>query len=154
MEWQIKIMSSQTNVLLVSGLLVLAAAILHVAILLGGPAWYEFFRAPPRIVMMARQGGLRAPISCLVIAAILLGFSCYAFSALGWIRELPLLKPGLDLIGAAFLLRGLLLIPLVAWQPAWLLKICNCPQIDAFQIVTSIICLFIGVGYVWGARSA
>ena len=72
----------------------LAGAILLVAILFGGPDWYALFGAPQGLVILARAGSRRAPISCLIIAAILLVFAAYAFSGAGIIRRLPSLRLG------------------------------------------------------------
>jgi len=147
-------MAPHNNSLLVlAGLLVFAAGVLHIAIMLGGVAWYEFFRAPLMITHLARVGSLRAPISCMVIACILFLFSSYAFSGAGHLRPLPWLKFGLAFIGVLFLARALLLIPLVAWQPVWLGKLCNCRRVDLFLVVTSIVSFIIGIGYVLGARA-
>ena len=131
-----------------------AGAILHVAILFGGPGWYAFFGAPEGLVAMARAGNLRAPISCLVIAAILALFAAYAFSGAGVIRRLPFLRPGSASIASMLLLRGVLFVPLILWRPSTLSGICSCRNVNAFIIVTSAICLAMGIGYALGASAA
>ena len=48
---------------------------------------------------------------CLVVAAVVAVFGCYALSAAGKIRRLPLLRTVLTAVTAIYLLRGLLVIP-------------------------------------------
>ena len=134
-----------------TGVVTLAGAILHVAILFGGPDWYALFGAPQGLVTLARAGSLRAPISCLVIAAILLVFAAYAFSGAGIIRRLPFLRLGLASIASVLLLRGVLFVPLIIWRPGVLTRICDCRRVDIFIIVTSVVCLALGAGFALGA---
>lgn len=134
-----------------AGVACLAGALLHVVIAMGGPDWYAFFGAPRGLVAMARAGNLRAPVSCVAIAAILGVFAAYAFSAAGMIRRLPWLRAGLVLIGAVLVLRGILFVPIVLWRPHLLAGICDCRVIDAFIVVSSAACLAVGAGFVAGA---
>lgn len=129
-------------------------ATLHIAILIGGPDWYAFFGAPKGIVEMARAGDPFAPVSCLVISTILLVFAAYAFSGAGIVRRLPLLHNVLALIASVLILRGVLFIPLIVWRPGALAGVCDCRQIDAFIVVTSVICLTMGMGYAIGTFHA
>jgi hypothetical protein len=125
--------------------------LLHIAIIFGGPEWYQFFGAPQGLVQMARDGQPRAAISCVAIASVLLTFSAYAFSGAGLIRRLPLLRPVLFLIGSGLLLRGILFVPLAVWYPRTVARICDCNGADTFAITTSAICLLVGLGYTAGA---
>ena len=131
-----------------------AGSALHIAIIFGGPDWYAFLGAPRGLVEMARVGNLRAPISCLVIAAFLALLAAYAFSGAGVIRRLPFLRLGLSSIAAVLILRGVLFIPLIVWSPSTLSGICDCRSVDTFIIVTSVLCLAMGVGYALGALAA
>jgi len=140
--------------LILSGTAASAGAKLHVAILLGGPGWYAFFGAPPGLVDMARAGNLRAPISCIVIATFLALLATYAFSGAGVIRHLPYLRTGLATIACVLILRGVVFVPLILWRPGTLAGICNCKSVDPFIIVTSVLCLVMGVGYALGALFA
>ena len=140
--------------LLLAGIAASAGALLHIAILFGGPDWYAFFGAPQGLVEMARAGNIRAPISCLVIAAFLSLLAAYAFSGAGVIRRLPFLRPGLASIAAVLILRGVLFVPLIVWRPGALSGVCDCPSVDTFIIVTSALCLAMGVGYALGALAA
>ncbi len=140
--------------LLLVGNVACAGAALHVAIIFGGPDWYAFFGAPRGLVEMARAGNVRAPISCMVIAAFLALLAAYAFSGAGVIRRLPLLRLGLACIAMVLILRGLLFIPLIVWRPGALSGICDCRDVDAFIIVTSALCFALGLGYALGAMAA
>jgi hypothetical protein len=112
-------------------------SVLHLAIAFGGPDWYAFFGAPQGLVDMARAGNVRAPLSCLVIAAFLALLAAYAFSGAGRIRRLPLLRLGLATIAAVLILRGVLFVPLILWRPDSLSRICDCRSVDAFILATS-----------------
>ena len=140
--------------LLLVGAAAAAGSALHIAIIFGGPDWYAFFGAPSGLVEMARSGNIRAPISCLVIAVFLAALSAYAFSAAGVIRRLSLLRLGLGLIAAVLILRGVVFVPLIVWLPGALSGICDCRSVDAFIIVTSGLCLAMGIGYALGAVAA
>jgi len=137
--------------LLLVGVAASAGAALHIAIMFGGPDWYALFGAPQGLVEMARAGNVRAPISCLVIAAFLALLAAYAFSGAGVIRRLPLLRLGLAAFAAVLILRGVLFVPLIVWRPGALSGICDCRNVDAFIIVTSALCLVLGVGFALGA---
>ena len=136
------------------GVAALAGAALHIAIIFGGPDWYAFFGAPRGLVEMARAGNIRAPISCFVIAVFLALLAAYAFSGASVIRRLPFLRLGLASIAAVLILRGVLFIPLIVWRPGALSGVCDCPSVDTFIIVTSALCLAMGVGYALGALAA
>lgn len=130
-----------------AGVACVAGALLHLAIALGGPEWYAFFGAPKGIVAMARAGNARAPISCVVIAGILSVFAAYAFSAVGMMRRLPFLRACVTFIAAIQILRGILFAPILLWRPHLLAGICDCRTIDLFIVISSLICLAIGVGF-------
>ena len=140
--------------LLLVGIAASAGAALHIAIMFGGPDWYAFFGAPQGLVAMARAGNIRAPISCLVIAAFLVLLAAYAFSGAGVTRRLPALRLGLASIAVVLILRGALFVPLILWRPGVLAGICNCRSVDTFIVVTSVLCLAMGVGYALGALAA
>jgi hypothetical protein len=128
-----------------------AGGLLHIAIIFGGPDWYQFFGAPKALVQMARDGQPRAALSCLAIASVLFACAAYAFSGAGRIRRLPLLSSVLLLIGGGLLLRGILFVPIAVWYPRSLARICDCHGADTFAVTTSAICLLVGLGYTFGA---
>ncbi|NNG22558.1 hypothetical protein [Telluria aromaticivorans] len=87
---------------------------IHLACIAGGPSWYAFFGAPPRIVASARDGTWLAPAGTAGIAVLMGMCAAYACSALGLIQRLPLLRPALAGIAAVCLARALVLVPF-AW---------------------------------------
>ena len=134
-----------------TGLIAIAGALLHIAIMFGGPDWYAFFGAPSGLVELARIGHPRAAISCMVIASFLFVLAAYAFSGANVIRRLPLLRPVLAMIGLVLIARGALFIPMILWRPDSLARICDCRSVDTFIVVTSVLCLAMGASYLFGA---
>ena len=131
--------------LIVAGLLSAAAALLHVGVILGGPAWYRFFGAGEGMARAAERGSVVPAVITLVIAAILAIWSAYAFSGAGLIPRLPLIRTGLVTISAIFLARGLMLFPTLLLKPA---------LIDAFTVWSSLIVLVYGMAYAVGTWRA
>jgi hypothetical protein len=124
----------------------------HLAIPVGGPAWYEFFGAPPALASMAQAGLARPALTCIAIAALLAAICAYAFSALGSLRPLPGLRSVLFVVGMGLTLRGAA-FPIVALQAPWQLgRVCGrCDGLNGFVLLTSALCLFIGMGFLVGA---
>lgn len=122
-----------------------AAALLHLAVIAGGPDWYRFFGAGEAMARMAERGSPRPALITLAIAALLATWSAYALSGAGRIRPLPLLRTGLVLISAIYLLRGLVLVPALAM---------NSFRVDAFLLWSSLIVLAYGVAYAVGTFRA
>ena len=133
--------------IILTGIIALIGALLHIAIMIGGPDWYAFFGAPEGLVQMARAGNLRAPISCLIIAGILFVFAAYAFSATGLIKRLPLQRTITGLIAIVLIMRGVIFIPMILWSPGSLSRICDCRSIDTFIVLTSLLCLAMVICY-------
>jgi hypothetical protein len=100
-----------------AGLLSAAAALLHLAIIVGGPDWYRFFGAGEGMARMAEQGSARPTLITLGIAAVLAIWAAYAFAGAGLLPRLPLLRTALVAITAVYLLRGLVILPLLAFRP-------------------------------------
>ena len=135
----------RNNWLVAGGLLSAAAALLHIAIIVGGPDWYRFFGAGERLARLAETGSPVPAFTTMGIAVVLSLWAAYAFSGAGIIGRLPLLRTALILISAVYLLRGLVLFP------ALLLK----PQlVDGFTVWSSIIVLVFGVAYALGTWAA
>ena len=119
----------------------MVAAILHLAVIIGGPDWYRFFGAGEDMARAA-EGGLWMPALLTTgIASILAIWSAYAFSGAGRIARLPLLRTGLVLISAIYMVRGLVIIPLHLWKPE---------ATDSFSIWSSLIVLVYGIAYTAG----
>ncbi|MBA3667557.1 MAG: hypothetical protein H0W65_07535 [Sphingomonas sp.] len=100
----------RSGLLVVGGGLSLAAAALHLACIAGGPAWYRFFGAGEGMARLAERGDWRPAAIAAAIAAMLALAAAYAFSGAGLIARLPLLRTGLVVISAIYLLRGLVVL--------------------------------------------
>lgn len=138
--------------LLASGLLCVAGAVLHLTIPLGGPAWYSLAGAPPGLIAMAQAKLARPVVSCIIIAGILGVFAAYAFSALGLVRRLPALRSVLGVVGLGLLVRAVWFPFLAVSNPLALGRFCGrCGSLNAFVVASSVLCMFIGVGFVLGA---
>ncbi|HEX8623590.1 MAG TPA: hypothetical protein VF782_00785 [Allosphingosinicella sp.] len=131
--------------LLAAALLSAIAAILHLAVIAGGPDWYRFFGAGEEMARMAERGSPVPALMTFGIAAALAAWSAYALSGAGQIRRLPLLRTGLVVISAIYLLRGLVLLPLLAVNPN---------LVDAFTLWSSLIVLVYGITYAVGTIRA
>jgi hypothetical protein len=129
------------NWLIAGGLLSAAAALLHLAVIVGGPDWYRFFGAGEGMARAAERGAWTPAVITVGIAAILGIWSAYAFSGAGLIPRLPLLRTGLVTISLIYLARGLILFPILVLKPA---------LINAFTVWSSLIVLAYGVAYAVG----
>ena len=127
--------------LIAAALLSAAAAILHLAVIAGGPDWYRFFGAGEEMARMAERGSPVPALVTLAIATVLAAWSAYALSAAGKIRRLPLIRTALVAITAIYLLRGLVLVPVLALSPG---------QVDAFTLWSSLIVLVYAITYAVG----
>lgn len=119
------------------------AAALHVAVIIGGPDWYRFFGAGEPMARAAERGSMMPHLLTMGIVAILSIWGLYALSGAGKFRRLPLLRTGLVVISAIYLLRGLVIIPAFA---------INGSNIEPFAIWSSTIVLIYGVAYGLGTR--
>lgn len=131
--------------LIVGGWLSVAAALLHIACIFGGPDWYRFFGAGEGMARAAARGDLRPTLITLAIGAVLLIWAAYAFSGAGSLPRLPLLRTGLIVITAIYLLRGLFFVPLHLWRPQ---------HSDSFAIWSSLIVFVYGAVYAVGTFKA
>jgi hypothetical protein len=134
---------TQTIWIYLAGIIALIGVVIHIAAVFGGASWYAYFGAPRSVVQSARDGTWLAPVSALVIASLMAICAAYAFSALGVIRRLPLLRTGLAGMAIVCLLRALVLWPLMINHPA--LR-------NTFEIVAAIVWGLAGVGFVFGFR--
>jgi hypothetical protein len=121
--------------LVVAGGASLVAALLHLAIIAGGPAWYRFFGAGEGMARAAEKGRWRPALITLAIALVLGAWAAYAFAGAGLFDGLPLVRPALCALTAVYLLRGAVIVPalLMPRGPA-----------TGFAIWSSAICLAIG----------
>jgi hypothetical protein len=135
-------MSAPLNVwLMVAAALSAIAALLHVAIVFGGAAWYRFFGAGERFARAAERGELWQHALTLGIAAVLAAWAALALSAAGAIGRLPLLGWALVIITSIYLLRGLVLLPMLVLART---------TVTPFVVWSSLICLGYGVVHAVG----
>jgi hypothetical protein len=99
--------------LLLGGTFSILAALLHIAIIMGGPDWYRFWGAGEKMAVMAENGSWLPAILTFIIFLILFLWGLYAFSGAGLIKRLPFLKTALVLISLIYLIRGLSLVILL-----------------------------------------
>lgn len=126
---------------MVGGWLSVVASLIHVAAIIGGPEWYRFFGAGEEIAQAAERGEWGPPIMTLGIATVLALWAAYAFSGAGKFRRLILLRTGLVVISAIYLLRGLVLVPALAM---------NGTSIEPFVFWSSLVVLVYGLTYAVG----
>ena len=131
--------------LIAGGVLSAAAAALHLAVIAGGPDWYRFFGAGEGMARMAERGMAYPVVVTLSIALILAIWAAYAFAGAGLIRRLPMMRTALVLISCVYVLRGLMLAPLLALKPEF---------VDSFAIWSSLIVLVYGIAYAVGTWRA
>ena len=103
--------------LIAAGLGSLAASGLHIACIVGGPAWYRLLGAGEGMARMATQGSWVPAAITMAIAAVLAVWSAYAFSAAGLLARLPLARTALVLISAVLLLRAAAFFVRSSWRP-------------------------------------
>ncbi len=138
-------MNQKNPYLIIGGLLSIAAAFMHLAIIFGGGDWYRFFGAGEELASMDEQGSWYPAILTLGIASVLFLWGLYAFSGAQTIRRLPFLRTALVIISAIYLLRGL------AFLPAWVIQ----PElVTGFIIWSSLISLGFGLAYALGTWRA
>lgn len=130
--------------LILAGSLSALAALLHLAVIFGGPDWYRFFGAGEGMARMAERGMIQPTLITLGIASVLAVWAAYAFSGAGLIARLPLLRTGLVVISLIYLARGLLIVPAVLMNR----------EINAFGWWSSLIVLVYGLAYLVGTWRA
>jgi hypothetical protein len=131
--------------LIAAGSLSAIAALLHVAIIFGGPDWYRFFGAGEGMARAAERGSARPAVITIGIAAILAVWAAYAFSGAGVIRRLPLIRTALVAISAVYLARALAPLPILLLGPE---------RISPFVLWSSLIVLAYGLAYAIGTWAA
>lgn len=118
-----------------------AASLVHLACIIGGPDWFRFFGAPETIVGAVERGSAVPIVMTIAIALILAIWGAYAFSAAGVIRSLPLMRTALVAISIVLLLRGVL-----GFTPVFL----PLPSM-AFKLWSAAICLVMGFCFALGS---
>lgn len=131
--------------LLAAGWMSVAASVLHLAVIIGGPDWYRFFGAGEGMARAAERGSPVPTIMTIIIAGILAGWAVYAFGAAGVIRRLPLVRTALLAIAAVLIARSALAFVPSVWAPE---------QTIAFRIWSSAICFVMGTCFAVGLWQA
>ena len=129
--------------LIVAAALSAIAGLVHLGCIVFGAPWYRFFGAGEGMARLAEAGHWYPTVFASVIAAVLFTWSLYALSGAGVIRRLPLLKLGLCLITAIYMVRGIgfaAIMPLFPGNSA------------VFWLTSSGICLAIGLVHFAGLR--
>ena len=119
------------------------AALLHLGCIVFGGDWYRFFGAGEQMAQMAEAGHIYPTIVTLIITTLLTIWSLYALSGAGVILRLPLLRLGLCVIAAIYLLRGIAFIPLMPMFPG---------NSITFWVVSSATCFVFGLMYALGIK--
>ncbi len=127
--------------LALAALLSFIAALLHIAIVFKGAAWYRFFGAGEQMARASEKGRWYPGIVTTGIAAVLMFWAAYALSAGGFITALPLLKPALVVITSVYLLRGVAVFPALVFARE---------QVTSFVWWSSLVCLFYGLVHLAG----
>lgn len=133
------------KLLLIGGFLSLLASLLHIGVILGGPDWYRFFGAGEEMAIMAEKGSIYPTLITFGIASVLAIWAWFAFAGAGLAWKPPLLRTGLVIISAIYLLRGLVLLPMAVFIPE---------KINSFAIWSSLIVLAYGLFYGMGTWKA
>jgi hypothetical protein len=121
------------------------AALLHLGCIVFGGDWYRFFGAGEQMAQMAEAGDIYPTIVTLVIVTLLSTWSLYALSGAGVILRLPLLRLGLCVIAAIYLLRGMAFILLMPVFPG---------NSITFWGVSSATCFVFGLLYALGIKQS
>jgi hypothetical protein len=134
-----------TTALTIGGWLSVLAALLHVGCIIGGPDWYRFFGAGEEMALADQRCDWFPAVITGFIAAILGIWALFAFSGAGKFARLPLLRTGLVIISAIYMVRAL------AFFPAHLIR----PDLtDSFALWSSLIVLAYGLAYTIGTWRA
>lgn len=113
-----------------------AASLTHVWAMFAGPEAYASLGAPPDVIASAEAGTWYAPTVTTGIATVLLGWALYAWSAVGFLPRMPLLRTGLIAIATVLVLRGFALVPALILVPE---------HLGAFDYWSAGICLTLGL---------
>ncbi len=123
-----------------------AASLLHIACIIGGPDWYRFLGAGEPLARAAERGSPVPAIMTMVIAAILAIWAAFAFGAAGVSRRLPLTRTALGAIAFVLLARAAMAFVPAFWPPE--------NRTLPFIATTSGICLVMGLCFAIGTWRA
>ena len=129
--------------LIVGGVIAGFAALWHLLMIVGGPNWYAFARAPLYVVQSAKEGTFIAPVGAVAIAVLMFTCTAYSFSGAGVFRKIPLLKLALPTISFICLVRGLYISPVFFSLKA----------LGTWHLIASAVWFFVGICFLLGAYS-
>lgn len=119
-----------------------AASLLHIGCIIGGPDWYRLFGAGEELARAAERGSLVPAIDTVCIATTLAVWAAFAFGAAGVSWRPPLARTALVAIATALLTRAIM-----AFVPAfWIPENRTLP----FIAITSVICFIMGACFAIG----
>ena len=137
-------------VLVVAATVSFAVALLHIAIILVGPAGYRYFGAPGLADQIERGSVVQPTLLTLGIALVFALWGAYALSGAALIRRLPLVRTALLVIGVIFVARGLLIAPEVAALIQGALKYPRSLVFSGVSLSTGL-CYLFGAARAWGS---
>lgn len=137
--------SSSNRFLIAGGTLNAIAALLHLGCIAFGASWYRVLGAGEQMAQMALAGHWYPTVVTSLIATVLTIWCLYAFSGAGVLRKLPFTRLVLCGISGVYLLRGIAFAPVMNHFPG---------NSTAFWVVSSAICLVIGVVHILGLKQA
>lgn len=129
-----------------AGVINFAAALAHIAVIIGGASWYRFFGAGEAMATMAEQGQWRPTLITLGIAMLLAIGGIAAWSVAGLLPTYPIARWVVVGFCAVYLLRGVvgLIAPFVLSHPA------IAENSTTFWVVSSILCIVFGAVHAMG----
>lgn len=117
------------------------AGLVHFAALVGGETWLSALHAPPQMIAAYSAGDVMPYVVTSLIGVALIVAAFYLSGAVRYTPRLWLTTPALIVLSLIFWARGLILIPLVLMDQRWLI------EVDAFGVVTSVICVLMAIGF-------
>jgi len=133
--------SGKNKFLIMGSILSAIAALAHLGCIIFGGDWYRILGAGEQMAKMADDGHGYPTVVTSIIVLVLSLWSLYGLSGAKVIFRLPFLKLGLTVISLIYLVRGVAFVALVPMFPGNSLT---------FWLVSSGICLFIGILYLVG----
>lgn len=134
------------TLLSIGGVCSTLVGLLHIVIIFYGAPAYRYFGAGEEMATMSENGSLLPALVTLIIAFVFLIWGLYAFSGVGLIKRLPLLRLGLVIIGVIYTLRGVLIV-----YQIYEMVVLNRSLVIS-ELVSSFVSLFIGMLYLIGIR--
>lgn len=130
--------SGKNKFLIIGSICSAVAALAHLGCIIFGGDWYRFFGAGEQMARMAEDGHWYPTVVTSIIFLVLSLWSLYGLSGSKVIFRLPFLKLGLIVISLIYLVRGVAFVAIMPIFPENSLT---------FWLVSSSICLFIGILY-------